>query len=229
MYFSLIRLRRDLSPKDIAALGRSDGYKLHKMVWDVFSDGPDRQRDFLYRFENVDGLPTYYTVSEREPNDQTGLWDISTKAYLPRFMQGDRLAFKLRANPVQLIKKDRTAEELEAWHKRRGERGLKPTKSMEKGWTEKVTRHDVVMDAKTKIDYKNLPEEQRPHVATLIQEVGMEWLKSRESEYGFSVVPSETRADGYIQHRLFKGKAAKPITFSTLEFDGVFTIADRTQ
>lgn len=226
MYFSMIRLRRDLSLRDIVLLGRSDGYKLHKMVWDIFSDGPDRKRDFLYRFEKINELPTYYTVSEREPNDPTGLWEINTKPYVPKLSPGDRLAFKLRANPIQSAKMERTAEELEIWHKSRAERGLKPSKSMEKGWTEKIIRHDVVMEAKTKIDFKSLPEEQRPHVATLIQDAGLEWLTSREKEYGFSVVQSGTRADGYCQHKLFKGKSAKPVTFSTLEFDGILTVTE---
>lgn len=221
MYFSLIRLRRDLSPKDIVSLGRSDGYRLHKMVWDIFSDGPDRKRDFLYRFEKVSGLPTYYTISEREPNDSRGLWEISTKPYLPKLAKGDRLAFKLRANPIQSSKQERTAEELEAWKKSRAERGLKQNR-----WTEKVIRHDVVMEAKIKIDFKNSPEEKRPHIAKLIQEAGLEWLQSREKEYGFSVVQAGTIADGYCQHRLFKGKAAKPVTFSTLEFDGVLTVTE---
>lgn len=226
MYFSLIRLRRDLTPREIVSLGRSDGYKLHKMVWDIFSDGPDRKRDFLYRFERITGLPTYYTVSEREPNDPTELWEINTKPYVPKLSQGDRLAFKLRVNPIQSAKMERTAEELEIWHKSRAERGLIPSKSMEKGWTEKVIRHDVVMEAKTKIDFKNLPGEQRPHVAKLIQDAGLEWLTSREKEYGFTVVQTGTRADGYCQHRLFKGKSAKPTKFSTLEFDGVLTVTD---
>lgn len=230
MYLSLIRLRRDVSPKDISALGRINGYGLHKMVWDIFSDGPDRKRDFIYRFEKIDGLPTYYTVSEREPDDSKGLWDISTKSYAPKLMQGDRLAFKLRANPVQLAKMERTAEELEAWHKCRAERGLKASKSIERGWTEKVIRHDVVMEAKTRIDFKNLPEDQRPHVATLIQEAGFSWLKDKENVFGFYVEDDRNdphvRADGYCQHKLFKGKGNKPITFSTLDFNGILTVTN---
>lgn len=226
MNFSLIRLRRDLTPRDIAALGRSDSYGQHKMVWDLFSDDPDRKRDFIYRFENVNGLPTYYAVSEREPVDERGLWDISTKPYSPKIAQGERLAFKLRANPVQSAKQERSAEELEAWQKSRDERGLKPSKSMERGWTEKVIRHDVVMEAKTKIDFKNLPQEKCPHVATLIQEAGLEWIAEKGKEYGFYVVQSGTRADGYQQHRFFKKKGAKPVMYSTLEFDGVLTITE---
>ncbi|HIJ95861.1 MAG TPA: type I-E CRISPR-associated protein Cas6/Cse3/CasE [Desulfuromonadales bacterium] len=226
MYFSLIRLRRSLSPRDIAVLGRSDSYGQHKMVWDLFSDDPDRKRDFLYRFESVNGLPTYYTVSGREPVDVKGFWDISSKPYEPKLAQGDRLAFKLRANPIQSSKQERSTDELEAWQKSRTERGLVPSKSMERGWTQKVIRHDVVMEAKTKIDFKNQPPEKRPHIATLIQDAGVEWIKEKGKEYGFSVVGSGTRADGYLQHRFFKKKSSKPVTHSTLEFDGLLTVTD---
>jgi CRISPR system Cascade subunit CasE len=226
MYFSLIRLRQGLTPRDIAALGRSDNYGQHKMVWNFFSDGPDRKRDFLYRFENVNSLPTYYAVSEREPVDAKGLWDINTKLYSPKLTRGDRLAFKLRANPIQSTKQERNNEELEVWQKSRTERGLKPNKSMVRGWTQKVIRHDVVMEAKSRINYKNLPTEKRPHVALLVQDAGIEWIVAKEKAYGFSTVAPVTIVDGYIQHRLFKKKGDKPVTFSSLEFDGILTVTE---
>ncbi len=226
MYFSLIRLRRDLSPRDIVALGRSDSYGLHQLVWDLFGDDPDRKRDFLYRFENVRGLPTYYTVSEREPVDAKRLWEIYTKPYAPIIREGERLAFKLRANPVHSAKKERGAEEIEEWKKSRAMRGLMPSKSMERGWTQKVIRHDVVMEAKCKIDYRNLPPEKRPHVATLIHDTGIEWLENKGREFGFAVDRSCTRADGYLQHRFLKKRGGKPVTFSTLDFDGFLSVKD---
>jgi CRISPR system Cascade subunit CasE len=198
MYFSLIRLRRDISPKEVAALGRNDDYGLHKLVWGLFSDGPERRRDFLYRFEKVKGLPTFYTVSNREPEDFAGLWDIHPKPYTPKLKNGDRLSFAVRVNPIR-------------------------SKREENG---RQCRHDVVMEAKTRIDFKNLPDVQRPLVATIIQEAGLEWLKSRESELGFNASDSGVRADGYFQHTLFKGKGTKPVKFSTLEFNGILSVTD---
>jgi len=230
MYFSRIRLSENISHRELAAIVNASGYKIHKHIWTLFTDGPDRKRDFLYRHETVNGRPTFFTVSEREPKDPAGLWDMCIKPYAPKLMQGDRLAFKLRANPVQLAKLERTAEELEAWHKSRAERGLKPSKSIERGWTEKVIRHDVVMEAKTRIDFKNLPDDQRPHVATLIQEAGFSWLKDKENVFGFYVEDDRNdphvRADGYCQHKLFKGKGNKPITFGTLDFNGILTVTN---
>jgi len=221
MYFSLIRLRRDVSPKEVAGLVRGDGYSLHKLVWNLFSDGPDRKRDFLHRYESVKGWPTFYTVSVREPKDSSGLWEIHAKKYEPKLAQGERIAFMLRVNPIQHDKKERTDTEIEAWRKSREERGLKSKEP-----TKKRIRHDVVMEAKNRIGFKGLPHDQRPHIATLIQEAGFAWLKACENENGFSVNDSEVRADGYYQHRLFKGKGAKPITFSTLDFNGILTVTD---
>ena len=125
MYFSLIRLRRNISPKEVAGLIKGDGYSLHKLVWTLFSDGPDRKRDFLYRYESVNGWPTFCSVSAREPEDSRGLWEINPKVYEPKLKKGERLAFKLRGNPIQHDKKERTETETELWSASRKERGLK--------------------------------------------------------------------------------------------------------
>jgi len=198
MYFSMIKLRRGLSPRDFASVGRGDGYGIHRQIWDLFSDGPDRRRDFLYRFETIDGLPAYYTVSEREPTDSSGLWEIHQKTYNPKLISGDRLSFAVRVNPIR-SKRDESGRQ---------------------------HRHDVVMEEKRKVDFKKLPDAKRPHVATLIQQAGMAWIKSRESEYGFTLDDSCTRADGYQQHKMLKGKSALPVKFSSLEFNGILRITD---
>ncbi len=225
MFFSMIRLRQNASPRDIAALGGGDEYRLHKLIWDIFSDGPERKRDFLYRYETINGLPTFYTVSGREPNCVSSLWDINVKEYAPRLSQGERLSFKLRANPVQPAKQERTASEIEEWLRSREVRGFK-----QKEPTKKRISHDVVMEEKNRIGFKYLPKDQRPHTATLIQKAGMAWLKAKEKECGFFAKDDEehplVRADGYQQLRLFKRRGQKPIRFSTLDFNGVLTVTD---
>lgn len=221
MYFSLIRLRRDVSPKEIAGLVRGDEYSLHKLVWDVFSDGPDRKRDFLYRYEFINGWPTFYTVSAREPEDSKDFWEIHPKVYKPNISQGERLAFKLRANPVQYDKKERTEAEIEVWLASRKVLGLK-----EKLHTKKRIRHDVVMETKTRLNFKATPHNKRPNVAELIQEAGFAWFKGCEKEKGFFVNETDVRVDGYNQQKFFKGKGTKPITINTIDFNGILTVTD---
>lgn len=76
------------------------GYALHQAVWDLFSDNPDRRRDFLYRLEYVGRMPFVYTVSNRTPKDPKGLWYIEAKEYSPKVEQGMKFGFSVRVNPT---------------------------------------------------------------------------------------------------------------------------------
>jgi CRISPR system Cascade subunit CasE len=90
----------------------------HRLVWTLFADAPDRERDFLWR-EADTGV--FYLLSRRRPEDRHGLFDVDqSKVFSPRLGVGDRLTFMLRANAT-VSRQDRT--------KRRG------------------VRCDVVMDA----------------------------------------------------------------------------------
>jgi CRISPR system Cascade subunit CasE len=83
-------LRDDMSP------GRA-----HGLIWTLFADDADRKRDFLFRRggpRSPDG--DFLVVSTRPPRDGFDLWRIETKPYDPRIETGQKLMFKLRANPT---------------------------------------------------------------------------------------------------------------------------------
>ncbi len=122
MYISRIALRPErFRVRDIASLAESNEYARHRTIWKFFSYGQKRTRDFIYRSDIERGRPIFYTVSSRPPVDESALWEIRTKVYTPKISVGQRLAFKLRANPV---------------HTKRDDDG-------------RQHRHDVVMEAKT--------------------------------------------------------------------------------
>jgi len=123
MYFSIIKLQRGLSPRDITDLSNHNGYQAHQLVWHMFADHPARQRDFIYRNETGNGTPIFYTVSEREPIGNSEIWSVLTKEYKPKLHSGQLLGFTLRTNPIRA---------------RRDENG-------------KQYRHDVIMEAKLKL------------------------------------------------------------------------------
>ena len=123
MYFSMISLQKGLSPRDIVALSKHNGYQDHQLVWQMFADNPDRQRDFIYRHEMINGSQVFYTVSQREPGGNTKIWEILTKEYKPRLRSGQLLGFTLRANPIRA---------------RRDDDGIQK-------------RHDVIMEEKLKL------------------------------------------------------------------------------
>ena len=225
MFFSKACLRRDVEPHKIADLLKGDGYQIHKMVWRLFRDDQIGDRDFIYRYDGMNGLPTFFTVSKRQPEDNGGIWDIQTKPYEPKFSDGEKLTLKLRVNPVVIDKQERSAEEIEIWRTNRESKHY-PKKEP----TKKRIRHDVVMEAKHQIHYKNLSQEERPLVAEIIQEAGIGWLKDQQAGGGFviggSIANPHVRVDGYHQHKLFKGRGEKPISFSTLEFNGILTVTE---
>lgn len=102
MYLSRVDLARTTARQGaLAALlaGGADLGRDHGLIWTLFADDPDAERDFLFRSDNGGG-PPYYTLSPRPPEDPHGLWHIESKSFDPQLRAGDRLAFRLRANPV---------------------------------------------------------------------------------------------------------------------------------
>jgi CRISPR system Cascade subunit CasE len=176
MYFSKIELNRAVvGVRDLVRLSVGDGYQIHRRIWAIFSDGLERRRDFLYRHEATQGWPKFYTVSERPPEDSTGLWNLASKPYQPRLSAGEKLSFSLRANPV------RTKRDAE----------------------KRQHRHDVVMEAKTRL-VREGRERIEFSLPEIIQEEGSAWLLSRAERHGFAVDPDRLRVDGYQQHVLYK-------------------------
>ncbi|HEY9160747.1 MAG TPA: type I-E CRISPR-associated protein Cas6/Cse3/CasE [Desulfomonilia bacterium] len=194
MYISKISLRRGLSPSNITDLTRKNGYQTHQLIWNLFADNPGRPRDFIYRHEEINGWPTFYTVSKREPADTVGMWEILSKEYNPQLKSGQRLGFTLCANPIR---------------SRHDENG-------------RQQRHDVVMEKKLKLKKEGMSF----NIPDIIQQTGFHWLEERAVSHGFRILENEVRADGYRQHRLFKGKENKTITFSSLDFNGILTVIE---
>jgi len=198
MYLSRIRLRPDAAGKREFWQAMGSEYQAHHMVWDLFTDGPERERDFLYRVEDVDGLPTIYAACRREPVNRGGMWTIETKPYDPILRSGQQLAFVLRANPVR-------------------------TKCDEKG---KHHRHDVVMEAKTRLKQQGRSREEWPPEPEIVGQAGFAWLATRGEANGFSVAEGDVRADGYTQRRFRKRKGRHDISLSTIDYTGILTVTD---
>ena len=199
MYFSRIRLKSGLRPRDLERLARGNAYDDHQYLWKLFVD-EGKKRNFLYRREDQNGFPCFFVVSQRLPEDREGVWDIDgPRKYEPRLAAGLKLAFSLRVNPVQ--------SKTDGYPRPSG-----------KG--EKVKRHDVVMEAK-----KTTPKDQWGPIPDLVEKVGLAWLSARAEKHGFSLVDKAVRVDGYLQHRLFK-RGHGVIRFSTLDFNGFLTVTD---
>jgi CRISPR system Cascade subunit CasE len=101
LYFTRARVRRQVPAAALRELllpsddGRRAGTG-HRLVWTLFADREDRERDFLWR-EAATGV--FYLLSRREPVDRHALFELdSPKQFAPVLAAGDRLSFSLRAN-----------------------------------------------------------------------------------------------------------------------------------
>ena len=201
MYMSRIRLQPNASENKDFWRSLGNTYQVHRLLWSLFADDPQINRDFLYRYENMKGLPTIYSVSKRIPEDEGEVWQIESKLYEPILHVDQRLSFSLCANPIR-------------------------TKRDDSG---KQHRHDVVMNAKNQLKQEGVPRVEWPSEAEIVQEQGFEWLVRKGEQYGFSVEENEVRADGYRQERFYKAKGKHSVNISTIDFTGLLTVTDPEQ
>lgn len=111
MYLSRVRMDLNgLSREKLFDVMNAEAYTAHQLLWQLFPEyeGP---RPFLFRQEieeaeegrAIKGLPLFYVLSDREPVSMAGLLIAESKPYAPELNVGDRLAFRLRANPTMSV------------------------------------------------------------------------------------------------------------------------------
>ncbi len=103
LYLSRLSLRRNAPTATLMPLldppeagQAADAH--HRLMWSVFSDGPGRERDFLWR---ADGQGRFFTLSARVPAPSALFRPHETKVFDPSLSRGDRLQFRLRANATK--------------------------------------------------------------------------------------------------------------------------------
>ncbi|NKC30224.1 type I-E CRISPR-associated protein Cas6/Cse3/CasE [Falsiroseomonas selenitidurans] len=136
-------LRRDapvaaLAPLLVPEVQSARASAAHRLIWALFSDGPDRLRDFLWR-EEAPGR--FLALSGRPPNALPDIFDTETKDFAPELSAGDRLGFALRANPVIAIK------EPGATRGKRHDVVMHALHTVPKGEERREARPDAVIDA----------------------------------------------------------------------------------
>lgn len=199
MYFSRLTFNPLVSPQQLAQTLLQDTYREHQALWQLFDTDPDATRDFLYRQVIEQGRIKYYVLSERMPVDKSGMWLVDTpKPYDPKLVEGQRLFFTLRANPVVTVA---TAEG-------------------------KKLRHDVVMNAKKQMGFDALSPADRPPLQQVVQDSCVPWLQARAEANGFSIEPELVAVDGYQQYESFAKQQKRPVRYSTVDFQGILTVTD---
>jgi CRISPR system Cascade subunit CasE len=107
LYLSRARLRHDAplsALRDVlSGLDATRAAAAHRLIWLLFSDDPDRERDFLWR-EAEPGV--FYLLSERLPAPHELFHLDDARPFAPALAPGDRLHFVLRANATVARKRE---------------------------------------------------------------------------------------------------------------------------
>ncbi len=177
----------------------------HRVLWLLFQDIADAERDFLWRDE---GDGRFMLLSHRPPTDPKGLFDIQSKTFAPELEAGDRLAFVLRANPV--IRLDQ-----------------QETRTTAKGRvTAKRKKVDVVMHALRTVPATDW--ETRTGRAFERDRIAIEattgWLATEGRNAGFRLI-EPIAADGYTQVGIER-RRGRPAGFSSIDISGVIEVGD---
>ena len=106
MYLSRVRLRPNIRETQLYKVLRNRQYGVHQLLWDLF-DGEKRQHLFREEVAETQLKETikrrseslYYVLSREVPLEND-LFQVEAKAFEPKLEQGERLAYKIRVNPV---------------------------------------------------------------------------------------------------------------------------------
>lgn len=89
-------------------------YEQHRALWKLFPDRPEDQRDFLYRVEQyTKGQGADVIVQSQQqplPSDTVNL--LASRELNVSLQKGQRLRFRLRANPIKSIKDESKGEQI---------------------------------------------------------------------------------------------------------------------
>ena len=103
LYLSRLVISRSPSAQALQSLilPQEPGAKIdahHKLLWSVFSDGPERTRDFLWREERAGA---FLTLSRRPPVPHDLFENVESREFDPQIAPGSHLSFVLRANATR--------------------------------------------------------------------------------------------------------------------------------
>ncbi|SFD41556.1 CRISPR system Cascade subunit CasE [Thiohalospira halophila DSM 15071] len=204
MYLSRVRVATEgLDSQSLQRLMEGNAYGNHQLLWRLFPEA--EERPFLFRQEleketPVDGtprgMPLFYVLSRLAPTAVPGLLNCESKEFTPQLEVGQKLAFKLRANPVVARKEE-------------GRR--------------RSRRHDVLMDAKKAAREEGV--EDSLTIRERMETAAREWLgdpeRSERHGYRLPVAPQTT---GYRQHA-YRRKGGE-IRFSSIDFEGQLEVVE---
>ncbi|WP_027855724.1 type I-E CRISPR-associated protein Cas6/Cse3/CasE [Marinobacterium litorale] len=217
-------------------------YGQHQLLWRLFAG--DERRQFLFREEQGDGRivargePYFYLLSPQQPQDDSGLFHIESRAFQPRLSIEQKLDFRIRLNPTvcrQGRRHDVVMDAQRQWLQAecgRLDLSTEGTKKQIKsrlldmaGDVEVARWRELIAEGV----YRDESERRLGRTETLnlalkscSDSAVRQWWQSRCEEYGIGVEPGTVEINGY-QQQLMPGKGSGA-AFSCLELSGTLRV-----
>lgn len=202
MYFSRVNVDAErLHPKRAALLQMGNLYREHKLIWNLFPEEKEANRDFLFRRLDAGALPRFYILSKRKPMEHYDVWHIETKPFEPLITKGSRYSFNIRANPVV-------------------------TKKPYGNESKRRKRVDVFIEALKEYSEKSGKETDEKTNSEIMTETGSSWLLGQSEKHGFHINPGEMIIERYKWMEGSKDRDGNKIQFGVMDFSGFLTVTE---
>ncbi len=184
-----------------------NGYFIHQQIWNLVRQEQQKSRNFLFHID-YDAYKNVKHILLLSPNNlqATSKFLIESIEYNPLLSQGDKLRFKLRANPIIKRKIDNKQKEFN------------------------VVIDEIENYKKREIDYLQLFS-----LDELIYDVGIKWLMRKGEQHGFTI-NYEQKHEITFQHPKviigngleyqIKSETKPEFLIRTLDFEGQLIITD---
>lgn len=193
MYLSKLTLRNSSEAKKaMLDLLNNNTYAEHQLIWRLFPN--DESRGFLFRKQFDSALPEFLVLSKSEPQQTNDVFAITTKVYAPKLTEGERLSYRLRANPTISVATQT------------GKRGK---------------RHDVLMHAKKQLTEQ---QRQDPKlVERVCHQAARDWLTDdqRQQNWGLTLVTQPEIVQ--VKQELGSKKKAN-ISYTSVDYQGILQV-----
>lgn len=196
MYLSKVSLQSSQQARQLLlGFGGKGAYSSHQILWQLFTE--EDRRSFLFREEQLpDGSKVFYVLSSVAPKVDASLFQVQSKPFLPKLHIGQRLSYKLKANPTVSV-------------------------SDKQG---KSKRHDVMMHAKRVAKERGVTDMEEVRLA--MELAAREWMANSKRLEGWGVsLDVLPDIEAYTQHRGDKSPT-NAIRFSSVDYQGVLTVQD---
>ncbi|MBP2132548.1 CRISPR-associated protein Cas6/Cse3/CasE subtype I-E [Methanomicrobium sp. W14] len=195
MYFSRIKMSHKARNDKQFWEQTKDEYSLCWLFKQLFMKKENSETRFIFRQEFGSCYPSFVSVSESIPGDESENWHIFSEVYNPSPECGDIYNFSLRLCPVIMQRESHF-----------------------------LIRYDFVQDALCRRKKNLFSKIEFCDSSDVIKDAVAEWLMKNSDRCGFLPLEGSLRADGFMQHKSCISDGIRIPAYNTVEISGLLKV-----